>query len=84
MAEVSGQGAPQQYRPPDSFYFRKCPKNVVYRACQASWYKMWPWLSYDQTSDKVYCHICQKAIYNGRVEKARGDPAFVSRILKIR
>ena len=44
-----------------------------------SWFKTWPLLSYEQNSDKVYCHICQKAIKSG----IRKGVAFVSSNIRV-
>ena len=28
----------------------------VFRSVQSAWFRKWPWLHYDQTEDKMFCH----------------------------
>ena len=85
MAEATAAPVVQtiQYCPPATFVFPKRAfgkKKIVNRSCQASWIKTSSWLHYDQSSDQVFCHICQKATHEGKMQKGRGDPAFVSTV----
>ena len=78
MAEATAAPVVQtiQYCPPATFVFPKRAfgkKKIVHRSCQASWFKTWSWLHYDQSSDQVFCHICQKATHEEKMQKGRGD-----------
>ena len=83
MAEATAAPVVQtiQYCLPATFVFpKRALKKIVHRSCQASLFKTWSWLHYDQSSDQVFCHICQKATHEGKMQKGRGDPAFVSTV----
>ena len=69
---------------PSSFVFPKKKfgdKHPVYRSFQSSWFKKWPWIHYDQTSDKAFCFVCAKAskVGNFKVCASKGEDAFVTR-----
>ncbi len=50
------------------------------RTCQASWFSTWPWLHYQthNPDDVVFCHVCVSALKSKRMERSRGDLAFIS------
>ena len=56
-------------------------KNPVSRSFQATWFKKWPWLHYDQTNDRAFCFTCMKAskLGNLKVCASKGDDAFSTR-----
>ena len=33
-------------------------KIVVKRSCQADYFRTWPWLTYNEQRDVVFCHTC--------------------------
>ena len=46
---------------PTAFSFPKRSfgkKNVSLRSFQASWFRQWPFLHYDEARDVVHCHTC--------------------------
>ena len=48
------------------------------RAFQGNWFNDFPWLHYDESNDKVFCHTCMRAEFEGKLRTARNkDPAFV-------
>ena len=54
------------HQPTESFSFPKRQfgkTKVVKCACQASWFRSWSWLHYDEMKDTVLCYLCWKAIY---------------------
>ena len=69
---------------PTAFSFPKRDfgkKNPVSRSFQASWFKKWPWLHYDQTNDRAFCFTCMKAskLGNLKVCASKSDDAFLTR-----
>ena len=69
---------------PTSFSFPKRKfgvKSPVFRSFQPSWYKRWPWIHYNQGTDKAFCFICLKASRLGMLKAcaSKGDDAFISR-----
>ncbi len=68
------------HHPPDGFSFPKRPfgsKKVVMRSFQASWFKQWSFLHYDELKDVAYCHICVTAFKQKKMRESRADPVFV-------
>ncbi len=47
------------------------------RSFQASWFKQWSFLHYDEVKDVAYCHICVTAFKQKKKEESRADPVFV-------
>ena len=70
------------HQPTESFSFPKRQfgkTKIVKRACQASWFRSWSWLHYDETKDAFLCYLCRKAVYeNITVRPGNSDDAFVS------
>ena len=57
---------------------RKFGKSTgVERSCQDIYFRSWPWLTYEESEDKVYCFTCITAARQHQVLHKRGDPAFV-------
>ena len=66
--------APHQPKETFSFPKRQFGKTkVVKRACQASWFRSWSWLHYDETKDAVLCYLCWKAIYEKKITVRPGS-----------
>ena len=68
---------------PQGFLFPKRSfghKKVTNRAFQQKWFQRWKWLHYDSGGDRVFCHLCVKALKTGKMT-AEGniDEAFVLR-----
>ena len=85
MASIStdreSQASPESNHPPLSYNFPKRPfgkKNVVYRSCRAEWFRSWSWLHYDEDKDAVLCHVCTRAVKEGKMKSGSAEPAFVS------
>ena len=59
---VSEEDVPEvPHQPGADFGFPKRSfgkKATVYRAFQHCWFKKWPFLHYNESSDLVYCHTC--------------------------
>lgn len=65
--------------PHSAFVFPRCEfgkKQVQKYSCQASWFKTWKWLHYDEQNDTVFCHVCVQALQSKRMDARRGEPAF--------
>ncbi len=74
--------AAEPNQPGPSFVFPKCQfgkKVVVKRSCQADYFRTWPWLTYDEQKDAVFCHTCVMALKAKKMTLKRGDAAFVSK-----
>ena len=74
------------HQPTETFSFPKRQfgkTKVVKRSCQASWFRSWSWLHYDETNDTVLCFLCWKAIYEKKITTIQGnsDDAFVSLVI---
>ena len=66
---------------PTAFSFLKRSfgkKNVSLRSFQASWFRQWPFLHYDEARDVVHCHTCVMGFKEKKVKASNADPAFVS------
>ena len=66
---------------PVDFNFPKRPfgvKSIVYRSFQATWFKQWPFLHYDELKDAVYCHTCVTGFKQGKMRTSKASSAFVS------
>ena len=66
---------------PTAFSFPKRSfgkKNVSLRSFQASWFRQWPFLHYDEARDVVHCHTCVMGFKEKKVKASNADPAFVS------
>ena len=55
-------------------------KHPMYYSFQSSWFKKWPWIHYDQTSEKRFVSCVQRPkVGNFRVCASKGEDAFVTR-----
>ena len=50
---------------------------VVYRSFQALWFRDWPFLHYEESSDSAYCHTCVTAFKEKKIRSPHADAAFV-------
>ena len=84
MASSSREALPElssSPHQPSAFSFPKRSfgkKNVILRPFQASWFRQWPFLHYDEACDLVYYHTCVMGFKENKVKAANADPAFVS------
>ena len=73
---------PVEPNQPTNFAFPKRKfgvKTPTWRSFQASWFKRWSWLTYDQNQDKVYCFSCVRVTSQGKVVvKGKTEEAFTS------
>ena len=51
----------------------------VYRAFNPAWFDKWPWLHWDVSSERAFCHICVLACKQKKLRVSCADPAFISR-----
>ena len=51
---------------------------MVYRSCDAEWFKSWSWLHYEEGKDAVLCHVCTRAVREGKMMSGNAEPAFVN------
>ena len=51
---------------------------LVYRSFQASWFKEFPFLHYDEAKDVAFCHTCTTAIREKKIRTGSVDGSFVS------
>ena len=79
IGDLPQLGSEPVYPGPDyPFPKRKFGKStVVERSCQDIYFRSWPWLTYEESEDKVYCFTCITAARQHQVLHKRGDPAFV-------
>lgn len=73
---------PDKPNHPKDFPFPKRPfgsRCVMYSA-HSSWFSTWPFLSYDENQDVVYCHTCVTAIRLDRLRWSKNiSESFVSK-----
>ncbi len=72
---------PESPHQPSSFSFPKRKfgkKTVLERSFQASWFKRWTWLHYNEAEDCVRCFLCLKAVKLNHIAAKNNDAAFVS------
>ena len=63
------------YHPPASFKFPSKDS----RSCRSEWFKTWPWLHYDTSTNSARCFICMSAnAINLMPQQHRKELAFVS------
>ena len=70
------------FHPDSSFRFPKRAfgkANPKMRACQAQYFKTWPWLTYDVEKDVVFCHLCMKSLQAKKMTAKRADPSFTQK-----
>ena len=63
---------------PADFDFPKSPFEKTMRSCQASWFKQFKFLHYDEARDLLFCHICVSGFRQKKLKGSNADPAFVS------
>ena len=51
---------------------------LVYRSFQASWFKEFPFLHYDEAKDVAFCHTFTTAIRQKKIRTGSVDGSFVS------
>lgn len=78
MKEAELPDIPAAPHQPANFNFpRRCFGKSM-RACQASWFRQFTFLHYDESKDVVYCHICVSAFRQKKMKEKNAEPAFVS------
>ena len=48
------------------------------RSAQSSWFQKWRWLHYEESSDKIFCFNCIKAVQEGKLKSAKLEQTFIS------
>ena len=70
---------PHQPGPSFSFPKRSFGKTkVVQRSFQASWFRSWTWIHYEEATDTALCYLCSKAIKQKKINPGNVEAAFVS------
>ena len=67
--------------PPSTFIFLKREfgkKQVRKYSCQASWFKTWKWLHYNEQKDTVFCHVCVQTLQSKLIDVRRGEPFTIA------
>ena len=67
------------HQPGPSFSFPKQSfgkTKVVQRSFQASWFRSWTWIHYEEGTDTVLCFLCSKAIKQ-KINPENAEAAFV-------
>ena len=52
--------ADKPFHPNDSYVFPKRVFAKQNRFCNSKWFKLYPWLDYDEVSDGVTCFVCKR------------------------
>lgn len=52
-------------------------KTKVKRSFQATWFKRWRWLHYDESNDLAFCYLCTKAYKEKKLTVGNVDKAFI-------
>ena len=78
VGDKPNQPAATTFKYPKRKYGDKKP---TWRSFQPTWFQKWPWLTYDQGQDKVYCFTCVQAVKKegGVLFKGKTDDAFLTR-----
>ena len=53
-------------------------KTKVKRSFQATWFKRWRWLHYDESNDVAFCYWCIKAYKEKKLTVSNADKAFIT------
>ena len=69
----------ERFHPNSSFNFPKKMFGKKQRSCHSTYFKTWPWLTYDIKKDVVFCHVCVKSLETKKMAAKRADPAFVQK-----
>ena len=64
------------FRFPKRTYGKTTPKM---RACQAEYFKTWPWLTYDVEKDVLFCHLCVKSLRAKKMAAKRADLSYTQK-----
>ena len=44
-----------------------------------TWFDIWSWIHYDESSDSAFCHICAKAEGEGKLKTSSKDLLFIQK-----
>ena len=66
------------FHPNDSYVFSKRVFGKQNRFCNSKWFKLYPWLDYDETSDSVTCFVYNHyhSKLKGNIEKPFTSPGY--------
>ena len=67
----------QPHHPASDFKYPQRSFGKAMRACQSSWFKLWPFLHYDEAKDVLFCHTCVVGLGQKKLKPSNVDPAFV-------
>ena len=77
---------PEEPHQPVAFTFpkREYGKTIKVRCSfQRQWFRVWPFLHYDEAQDVVYCHTCVTAFKHGKILASHNAAtAFVSYVVQ--
>ena len=75
----SRSSVPELFHPQGSFKFLKRKFGSTERSFRAAWCDNYPWLHYDKANDSAFCHLCMRAVSEGKLlASTKRDPAFIS------
>ncbi len=75
---------PAPNHPADNFVFPKKSfgkKQIVWRSCQAPWFKRWPYLHYDAARDCLFCYTCVEGFKKHKMLASFAEPSLISKII---
>ena len=76
----STASVPELFHPGKSFRFPKRKFGATERSFRRQWCDSFPWLHYDVASDSAFCHLCMRAVSEGKLlASTKHDPAFISK-----
>ena len=52
-------------------------KTKVKRLFQATWFKRWSWLHYNESNDVAFCYFCIKAYRDKKLTVSNADKLFI-------
>ena len=79
MASSSKFSVLELFHPQGSFKFSKRKFGSTERSFRATWCEDYPWIHYDKASDSAFCHLCMRAVSEGKLlASTKHDPAFIS------
>ena len=79
MASSSKSFVPELFRLQRLFKFPKRKFGATERSFRVEWCNKYPWLHYDKASDSAFCHLCMRAVSEGKLlASTKRDSAFIS------
>ena len=67
MALSSKSSVPELFHLQGSYKLPKHKFGSTERSFRATWCEVYPWLHYDKASDSAFCHLCTRAVSEGKL-----------------